>query len=77
VGDVKAAAAAKLGIAPDRLQLFWHKRELTAAHDCRTLTDMNWHTGTGLQGYDLTAAPVYFPPVVATPEGLAVDDSCT
>src|SRR5689334_8049324 len=29
VQDVKEAVAAKLGVAPDKQQLFWHKKELT------------------------------------------------
>ncbi|KAF8070871.1 Alpha-latrocrustotoxin-a [Scenedesmus sp. PABB004] len=59
VSALKAAAAAKLGVrAADQLQLFWHKRELTAAaFDARTLRDMNIHTGFTLRGYDLVRRP--------------------
>lgn len=53
VGDLKAAAAAALGLTVDKLQLFWQGRELTGMYDSRTLLDMNLHTGFALQGYDL------------------------
>lgn len=45
--------AAKMGIPVAQQQLFWHKRELTAAYDEKTLLDMNMHTGFALKGYDL------------------------
>lgn len=52
-GDLKAAVAAKMGIPVAQQQLFWHKRELTAAYESRTLLDMNMHTGFAIKGYDL------------------------
>ena len=53
IGDLKAAVAAKMDIPVSQQQLFWHKKELTAAYDTKTLLDMNMHTGFALKGYDL------------------------
>lgn len=54
IGDVKAAVAKKLGVPPEQQQLFWHKKELTAAgYDDRTLLSLNIHTGFNFKGYDL------------------------
>lgn len=72
IGDLKAAAAKKLGVPVDRLLLFHHGRELTAAQDSRTLLDLSLHTGFGLSGYDLTEPPVFWPPVEETAEGRRV-----
>jgi hypothetical protein len=55
IGDLKAAVAAKMGIPVDQQQYFWHKKELTAAYDDKTLLDMNMHTGFALKGYDLVS----------------------
>jgi hypothetical protein len=55
IGDIKAAVADKLGVPPEQQQLFWHKKELTASYDARTLLDMDMHTGFGLKGYDLVS----------------------
>jgi hypothetical protein len=77
IGDVRRAAAAKLGIADAAdLQLFRHKRELVPERDdAKTLLEMDIHTGFGLRGYDLSSgAPDYFPPVKSTPDGLIVVD---
>ncbi|KAG2437890.1 hypothetical protein HXX76_005507 [Chlamydomonas incerta] len=74
VGDIKTEAAKALGVPADKMQLFWHGKELTPSYDSRTLLDMNLHTGFALQGYDLTAAPKYWPPVKMTFEGLQVQD---
>lgn len=53
IGDVKAAVATQLGVPVAQQQLFWHKQELTAAYDEKTLLEMNMHTGFALKGYDL------------------------
>jgi hypothetical protein len=53
IGDLKAAVSAQMGIPAEQQQLFWHKKELTAAYDERTLLDMNMHTGFAIKGYDL------------------------
>lgn len=58
IRDLKAAVAAKMGIPVEQQQYFWHKKELTAAYDDKTLLDMNMHTGFALKGYDLVGAPV-------------------
>ena len=55
--DIKAAVAKKTGVPADKQQLFWHQKELTAAHDHRTLLDMHLHTGFSLRGYDLVSLP--------------------
>lgn len=34
-------------------QYFWHKRELTAADEGKSLLELNMHTGFQLKGYDL------------------------
>lgn len=51
--DIKDAIAAKLGVPVEKQQLFWHKKELTAAYHTKTLLEMNLHTGFCLKGYDL------------------------
>lgn len=66
IGDLKLAVAKKLNIAVDKVQLFWHKKELCADGDGRTLMEMDIHTGFGFRGYDLTAPPDYWPPVQQT-----------
>lgn len=53
IGDVKQAVAQKLGVPIDKQQYFWHRRELTAADESKTLLEMNMHTGFQLRGYDL------------------------
>ncbi|KXZ48401.1 hypothetical protein GPECTOR_28g808 [Gonium pectorale] len=73
IGDVKAAAAAKLGVPVEKQQLFWHGKELTPVYDSRTLLEMDMHTGFALQGYDLTVPPKYWPPVLMTSDGLKVE----
>lgn len=55
IGDVKSAVAKKMGIPAEQQQLFWHKKELTAAYDSKTLLDMDMHTGFALKGYDLVS----------------------
>jgi hypothetical protein len=55
IGDLKAAVSAQMGIPVEQQQLFWHKKELTAAYDERTLLDMNMHTGFAIKGYDLVS----------------------
>jgi hypothetical protein len=55
IGDVRRAVAAKLGVAPEQQQLFFHKRELQPADDARTLLEMDMHTGFALKGYDLVS----------------------
>ena len=45
--------AEKLQIPLEKIQLFWHKKELTESYDTKTLLDMNLHTGFSLRGYDL------------------------
>ena len=47
-----------MGIPVEKQQLFWHKKELTAAYDSKTLLDMNMHTGFALKGYDLVSESV-------------------
>jgi len=41
VGHLRQRVEAALGIPPDQQQLFWHKKELSAAHDSKTLTQMH------------------------------------
>jgi hypothetical protein len=55
IGDLKAAVSAQMSIPVEQQQLFWHKKELTAAYDERTLLDMNMHTGFAIKGYDLVS----------------------
>ncbi|PNH03381.1 hypothetical protein TSOC_010581, partial [Tetrabaena socialis] len=73
VGDIKTAAAEKLGVPVPSMQLFWHGKELTQVYDSRTLLEMDLHTGFALQGYDLAVSPKYWPPVRMTAEGLALE----
>lgn len=73
LGDIRKAVAEKLGVPPEKQQLFRHGRELTPEYDSRTLLDMDMHTGFALQGYDLSVTPKYWPPVKMTPEGLAIE----
>jgi len=75
VADIKAAVAAKLGMPVASQQLFWHGRELTARHDSATLLELGLHTGFCLRGYDTRLAPIYWPPVRETEDGLEVVDS--
>eukprot|EP00879_Flechtneria_rotunda_P004355 GHRR01004606.1.p1 GENE.GHRR01004606.1~~GHRR01004606.1.p1 ORF type:complete len:117 (+),score=21.89 GHRR01004606.1:322-672(+) len=70
IGDLKAAIAKEMGIPADKQQLFWHKKELTAGYDSKTLQDMNIHTGFGIKGYDLSEEPDYWPLVTQTSEGM-------
>lgn len=72
VGEIREAAARILEIPVEKLQLFWHGKEVTAEQYTLTLLDANLHTGFSLMGYDLTEEPDYWPPVISTPEGLAV-----
>lgn len=53
IGDLKAAVATELGVPVAQQQLFWHKQELTAAYDEKTLLEMSMHTGFALKGYGL------------------------
>ncbi len=55
VSDIRAAVAKKTGVPADKQQLFWHQKELTAAHDNKTLLEMHLHTGFSLKGYDLVS----------------------
>lgn len=55
VSDIRAAVAQKTGVPADKQQLFWHQKELTAAHDHKTLLEMHLHTGFSLKGYDLVS----------------------
>jgi len=55
VSDIRAAVAKKTGVPADKQQLFWHQKELTAAHDHKTLLEMHLHTGFSLKGYDLVS----------------------
>jgi hypothetical protein len=55
IGDLKAAVAETMGVPVAQQQLFWHKQELTAAYDDKTLLDMSMHTGFALKGYDLVS----------------------
>lgn len=50
MGDIKKKAAVKAGINEDKLQLFWHNKELTPEFNTRTLLEMNLHTGFSLMG---------------------------
>ncbi len=50
MGDIKKKAALKAGINEDKLQLFWHNKELTPEFNTRTLLEMNLHTGFSLMG---------------------------
>ncbi|KAF5834457.1 hypothetical protein DUNSADRAFT_8885 [Dunaliella salina] len=72
VGDIKEKASKALGIPKENLQLFRHKKELTAAYDNKTLLELEIHTGFGLQGWDTREPPNYWPPVKQTPEGLVL-----
>jgi hypothetical protein len=45
--------AERLKLQEDKLQLFRHKRELTAADEARTLAELDMHTGFSLMGWDL------------------------
>ncbi|KAI8467864.1 MAG: hypothetical protein J3K34DRAFT_429233 [Monoraphidium minutum] len=74
IADIRAGVERALGVPPGKQQLFWHKRELTAEFDGRTLSEMNMHTGTGIKGYDLSSGPpAYNPPVVERPGGGLVE----
>ena len=72
IGDIKAAVAKKTSLSLDKLLLFWHGKELTAAFDGRSLLEMNLHTGFSLMGYDLTEKPDFWPPTRQTPDGLEI-----
>ena len=41
IAELKHKVATALGVAPEQQQLFWRKRELTAADDGRTLAELN------------------------------------
>eukprot|EP00877_Chromochloris_zofingiensis_P006393 jgi/Chrzof1/2006/Cz10g29140.t1 len=73
IRDIKAAAARKMGVPVENMLLFWHKKELTAAYDTKTLLDMNMHTGFSLKGYDTRVPPDFWPSVKVTDEGLVED----
>lgn len=57
VADLRAAVASRTGVPANLQQYFWHRRELTAADDARTLLDIDWHTGFGIRAYDLVRRP--------------------
>ncbi|GBF93519.1 hypothetical protein Rsub_06652 [Raphidocelis subcapitata] len=76
VADIKRAVERALGVPPDSQQLFWHKRELTAAFDSKTLSEMHMHTGAGLKGYDTRhGPPKYNPPVKPGAHG-GLEEDC-
>lgn len=65
--------AKKAGLELDKLQLFWHGKEMKPEDfDQKTLLDMDLHTGFSLMGYDLNEEPDYWPPVRKTEAGLEV-----
>lgn len=53
IAHVKSAVSEKLHLPVEKIQLFWHKKELTSDFDNKTLLEMNLHTGFSLRGYDL------------------------
>lgn len=71
IADVKAAVAKKLGVPPQQQQLFWHKTELTAEYDERTLLSLDMHTGFALRGYDMVRARAVHTCVAAALAGYA------
>lgn len=77
IGELRTLVAKKAGLDLDKLQLFWHGREMkTEEFDGKTLLDMDLHTGFSLMGYDLTEEPDYWPPVRQTEAGLEVIRAC-
>lgn len=72
VAVLKKRIANCFAISVGQVQLFWQNKELTNAFDDKTMLDMNIHTGFGIQGYDLSEDPDYWPPAVETPEGFVL-----
>ena len=71
--DLRGRAASKLGVSGDKLELYFQGRELVPnLDDAKTLLEMGLHTGFGLQGYDLSVEPAYWPPVRQTAHGKVV-----
>lgn len=71
VADFKKKVSAKFNLPIDKIQLFWHRRELTSEYyDHLTMEKLRMHTGFSIMGYDLTQPPDYFPPCQLTPRGL-------
>lgn len=70
IGDIRSSVARKAGIEVDQVQLFHHGKEMKRdAYDGKTLLEMDLHTGFSLMGYNLSAEPVYWPPVVKEKDG--------
>uniref|UniRef100_A0A7R9SUY0 Ubiquitin-like domain-containing protein n=1 Tax=Polyblepharides amylifera TaxID=1486889 RepID=A0A7R9SUY0_9CHLO len=73
IGHLKTKVHQKTSIPLDKIQLFWHKKELVSnLYDHLTLAQMKIHTGFGISGYDLTEEPEYWPPVTKTEKGLVI-----
>ncbi|KAK3259019.1 hypothetical protein CYMTET_31962 [Cymbomonas tetramitiformis] len=71
IKDIRQKAATVGGVPIEKLQMFWHKKELVpASYDHLTLAQMKMHTGFSIMAYNLEEEPDYFPPVEATPKGL-------
>ncbi|KAG1661311.1 hypothetical protein FOA52_008658 [Chlamydomonas sp. UWO 241] len=72
LGELRAGAAARLGISAEKLQLFRHGKELSLVDMDRTLADLDMHTGFSVQGWDLSEEPEYWPPVKRGEDGLLI-----
>ncbi|KAL6750468.1 hypothetical protein V8C86DRAFT_1815900 [Haematococcus lacustris] len=70
LADLRQAVCRALDIPADKLQLFRYGKELPATMDSKSIMEMDIHTGFGLQGWDLSEEPDYWPPVKAGPDGL-------
>jgi len=73
IAELKQKAEKKCGVPVDKMQLFWHGKEMIDdIFADKTLLDLNLHTGFSLNGYDLREEPDYWPPVEKTEKGLQI-----
>lgn len=64
IGDLRNKVSKKTTVPVEKLQLFWHRKELVSSvYDHLTLAQMRIHTGFSFEAYDLTEEPDYWPPV--------------
>mmetsp|Transcript_12358 Transcript_12358/g.23446 ORF Transcript_12358/g.23446 Transcript_12358/m.23446 type:complete len:151 (-) Transcript_12358:387-839(-) len=70
IGTLRKKTSLKAKVPEDKLQLFWHRKELLpAVYDHLTLAQMRIHTGFSFECYDLTEEPEYWPPVYKSESG--------
>lgn len=70
LSDIKKKTEKNLGVPADKIQFFWHKKELVDSKFAeKTLYELDMHTGFTISGYDMRKPPNYFPGVVKQEDG--------